>query len=236
MLTRTDLLIWFLGAWIASAAAYGLLKRRRGTGLPPGAVEVGKPQRDLGDAPAGTAWSRWGIIVGMGVNSFLTVVVFLLCAFDLWNTVWPFMAIDLPASINWTGIAGIWVTDMWGVAIMYYNVNYVPANRPMREASALLGSEHGGYVLATGGPYRWVRHPMYVSKIVFGLFLFLATGIWLAFFSLIAAVSLPTQARGEEELLRSIFGKAYDDYAARTGRFLPIIRRARRTEMVHDPN
>jgi protein-S-isoprenylcysteine O-methyltransferase Ste14 len=224
MLTRIDLLIWFLGAWIASFVAYGLLKRRQGTKLPSGSVEVGKPQMNLGGTPPGAAWSRWGVIAGMGVNSFLTVVVFVLCAFDLWDAAAPFIAVDLPTSFNWTGIAGIWVTDLWGVAVTYYNASYVPANRPMHERSALLGSGHGGYVLATGGPYRWVRHPMYVSKIVYGLFLFLATGIWLAFFCLIAAVSLPTQARGEEELLRSVFGKAYDDYAARTGRFVPRVR------------
>jgi hypothetical protein len=224
MLTRIDLLIWFLGAWLASAAAYGVLKKWRRTRLPRGAVAVSRPQPDFGYRLPGTRYSRFGIVVGTGVNSFLTVLVLFLCVFDLWDAVSPFIAVDLPPSMNWIGIAGIWVTDMWGVAVMYYDVNYVPANRPMREASALLGSGQKDYVLGTGGPYRWIRHPMYGSKIDLGLFLFLATGIWLTVFTLIAVLSLPAQARGEEDLLRGLFGESFDNYASRTGRFLPRIR------------
>jgi len=65
---------------------------------------------------------------------------------------------------------------------------------------------------------------MYVSKVLLGLFIFLATGIWLTVFTLIAVVSLPAQARGEEKMLHDMFGKVFDDYAAKTGRFLPKIR------------
>lgn len=235
MLTRCELLVWFLGAWLASAVVYGLLKRRLGTRLPSGAVAISSPQADIGDRLPGTQWSRSGIIVGMGVNSFLTIFVLFLTIFDLWSKVAPLIAVDLPALINWIGIAGIWVTDAWSVAVTYYNVNYVPANRPMREGSALLGSGHDSYILATGGPYRWIRHPMYVGKILFGLFLFLATGIWLTVFSLIAVASLPAQTRGEDKLLHDLFGPTFDDYVARTGRFLPKIRKARIADSADNP-
>ena len=226
MLTRYELLIWFFGAWFASAIAYAVIKKTRGTRLPAGAIEANRPQADLENHLPGTSWSRVGVIAGMGVNSFLTVALLFLCAFDLWNSAIPYIAVDLPTSINWAGIAGVWMTDMWAVAVMYYNVNYIPANRPMREQSALMGSGFSRYVLATGGPYKWIRHPMYVSKILLGLFIFLATGIWLTVFTCLAVVSLPAQARGEEKMLHDLFGETFDNYAARTGRFLPRIRGA----------
>jgi protein-S-isoprenylcysteine O-methyltransferase Ste14 len=223
LLDRFQLLVGFLGAWLVSAAALGVLKRLRGNELPNGAITASKIAANSRVKAPGTRWSRMGVATGMGVNSILTFLIFFLLIFDLWNVVTPFIAFDLPIIVNWIGMVGIWWADLWAVAVMYYNVNYVPATRIMEGQRALLGSRRRRYVLATGGPYKWVRHPMYVSKILLGLFIFLATGIWLTIFALIAVVSLPAQARGEEEMLHSLFGRKFDDYAARTGRFLPRI-------------
>ena len=75
--------------------------------------------------------------------------------------------------------------------------------------------------LVTGGPYRHVRHPMYVAVLVFGAGMATAYAEpwrWIAF-ALLALV-LDRKAAREERALRSQF-PAYSDYAARTGRFLP---------------
>ncbi|MHA2433947.1 MAG: methyltransferase family protein [Candidatus Thorarchaeota archaeon] len=223
MLGRYELLISFFGAWLASAIVSFALKNWRGSRLPAGAIPTSRFPPDTKDQLPGTPWSRAGVAIGMGVNSFLTIVVFFVIISDLWDMIAPLIAFDLPLSVNWIGILGIWGTYAWAVAVMYYNVNYIPATRPMQGNHALYGSNQQEYVLATEGPYKWVRHPMYVSKMIFGLFLFLATGIWLTFLTLIAVVSLPTQARGEEEMLHDLFGDVYDDYAARTGRFFPKV-------------
>jgi protein-S-isoprenylcysteine O-methyltransferase Ste14 len=223
LLGRFELLAGFLGAWLVSAAALGVLERLRVNKLPNGAITASKITANSRAKAPGTRWSRIGVAAGTGVNSFLTLLIFFLLIFDLWNVVAPYIAFDLPALVNWAGIVGILWADLWGTAVMYYNVNYIPATRAMDGRQALYGSKHRRYVLATGGPYKWVRHPMYVSKILLGLFIFLATGIWLTMFTLIAVVSLPAQARGEEQMLHNLFGRKFDDYAARTGRFLPRI-------------
>ena len=76
--------------------------------------------------------------------------------------------------------------------------------------------------LVTGGPYRWVRHPMYSA-----LFLFFVGGSLLAAdlillgLTVIALVVLSRRVPAEEAMMVERFGDAYREYAARTGRSLP---------------
>ena len=89
----------------------------------------------------------------------------------------------------------------------------------------------GDHQLVSGGPYRYVRHPVYTAMIA------IALGTALVFRSYlllgVAALSIVTHlwwAAAEERLLSSPkgLGDAYRTYASHTGRFLPRLRRARR--------
>ncbi len=78
------------------------------------------------------------------------------------------------------------------------------------------------HTLVTAGPYRWVRHPFYVSMALLLLGNSLATANW---FIMAGGALLMTliviRSSTEERLLIARFGDAYRDYTARTGRFLP---------------
>jgi protein-S-isoprenylcysteine O-methyltransferase Ste14 len=77
--------------------------------------------------------------------------------------------------------------------------------------------------MVKGGPYRWVRHPLYLSMLITLL------GIALAFRSLWGVVGvvvffLPAvvyRARLEEEALAQKFKRDWDDYAERTSFLIP---------------
>jgi protein-S-isoprenylcysteine O-methyltransferase Ste14 len=79
--------------------------------------------------------------------------------------------------------------------------------------------------LVTEGPYRWVRHPLYLAMFVATL------GLALAFRSLCAllialVVFMPTalwRAVLEDQALARRFGQAWEDYAARTHAILPFV-------------
>src|SRR5262249_19518875 len=79
-----------------------------------------------------------------------------------------------------------------------------------------------GHRLATGGPFRAIRHP-----ISLGLFLLaLGTAIWVPApivwaGCVVMAVGSDLRARAEEKLLTGAFGPAYRDYVARSRRFIP---------------
>ncbi len=80
----------------------------------------------------------------------------------------------------------------------------------------------GGY-LATGGPYAYVRHPMYLAILVAtaGFAIGYATSWrWVAFVAL--AVVLDRKARIEEAGLTALH-RDYADYARRTKRLIPYL-------------
>jgi protein-S-isoprenylcysteine O-methyltransferase Ste14 len=83
--------------------------------------------------------------------------------------------------------------------------------------------------LITMGPYARIRHPTYTGAIL------LTIGMALVFLNVLLMAAAPLvvavanyRARKEERLLASPegFGAEYRQYMARTGRFLPSLRRA----------
>ena len=84
-----------------------------------------------------------------------------------------------------------------------------------------------GHTLVTGGPYRWVRHPMYTSLFVFTLAVLLASANWLIGLPGLIALTVIVVNRidAEETLMIAQFGDEYRQYMQRTGRFLPRLSR-----------
>jgi protein-S-isoprenylcysteine O-methyltransferase Ste14 len=76
--------------------------------------------------------------------------------------------------------------------------------------------------LAVAGPYARIRHPQYVAfvLILLGFLLQWPTLLTLAMFPILVFMYSRLAAREEAEM-RAQFGAAYDDYAARTPRFIP---------------
>lgn len=85
---------------------------------------------------------------------------------------------------------------------------------------------YGNQSLVTGGPYRYVRHPLYASL------LWMFYGASIAYLNPLAALEttlifLPAmwyRSNLEERALVETFGVDYRDYRVRTGRFLPRLR------------
>jgi methanethiol S-methyltransferase len=77
-------------------------------------------------------------------------------------------------------------------------------------------------VLATSGPYDYVRHPQYVGfvMVLFGFLVQWPTLLTLAMFPVLVVMYVRL-ARQEEREVRAEFGAAYDRYAERVPAFLP---------------
>jgi protein-S-isoprenylcysteine O-methyltransferase Ste14 len=78
--------------------------------------------------------------------------------------------------------------------------------------------------LATGGPFRFVRHPLYAGMdlLALGSAIWIPTVIvWIGFVLMVLGGDL--RARAEEPLLERAFGDAYREYRRGTYRFLPGI-------------
>lgn len=124
-------------------------------------------------------------------------------------------ALGMPAWGHWVGVAlGSLTAPMayWVLTTLGANVSETVLTRERQE-------------LVTGGPYRWIRHPLYLT----GIALFLSIGLMAAnwfilLWTLIAllAVRLVVIPREEQELLGR-FGERYRGYMATTGALLPAI-------------
>ncbi len=85
----------------------------------------------------------------------------------------------------------------------------------------------GVAVLVRAGPYRYVRHPIYLGMTVALAGVALAARSWLGLL-LVFLLFLPAEihrARLEEEGLRRRFGAQWREYAAQTGFMLPRLGR-----------
>jgi protein-S-isoprenylcysteine O-methyltransferase Ste14 len=81
-----------------------------------------------------------------------------------------------------------------------------------------------GHQLATGGPFKFVRHPIYMglNLLALGTTLWVPTPIlWASLLLMLIGGDL--RARAEEKLLARVFGTTYSEYCKNTSRFLPGI-------------
>ena len=79
--------------------------------------------------------------------------------------------------------------------------------------------------LVTSGPYRWVRHPFYVTVLLLLVSATLITANWfIGLLSIFICAFFVLRTPLEEQKLIERFGDDYRAYARRTGRFLPRIR------------
>lgn len=83
-----------------------------------------------------------------------------------------------------------------------------------------------GHQLMTAGPFRVIRHPLYLS---FGIFylgaFFLLPFAWFLVHAGLSFFAYDFRARIEEGVMLQAFGGEYGGYQARTGRYLPRLRR-----------
>ena len=121
--------------------------------------------------------------------------------------------LDLPGWARWLGVA----CGVGGLGMLLW------VHEALRENFSGTLHIREQHTLITGGPYRWVRHPMYTSfyLLVAAFFLLSANGlIGLAWFGGLTLVMVTRIAR-EEAVIQEKFGDAYRAYIHQTGRFWP---------------
>lgn len=80
-----------------------------------------------------------------------------------------------------------------------------------------------GYRLVTQGPYRVVRHPMYLALALMTIGIAAYNGHWLNYAGALTVVAVVVAKASREERYLLESSPAYADYASRTWRFVPLI-------------
>lgn len=80
-----------------------------------------------------------------------------------------------------------------------------------------------GHRLIRTGPYRWVRHPIYLGLYGLALATTLVRGYWILIpvFTTLYAFGTALRVRSEERLLREEFGPEFEEYARRVPAVIP---------------
>lgn len=121
-------------------------------------------------------------------------------------------SLPLPLWLRWTGIA----LGVLGAVLLLWTFHTLGKNLT---DTVVTRKEH---TLVTHGPYRYVRHPFYVSLALAVLANSLATANWFLFLIGSATfVMLVLRTSREEACLLERYGVEYQTYMNQTGRFLP---------------
>lgn len=121
-------------------------------------------------------------------------------------------AVRLPAGLRWTGVGLALLAAtflVWTLSNLGKNLTDTVVTRQV-------------HTLVTTGPYRYVRHPFYLSVLLAVLANSLMAANWylMATGALIFALMF-VRTPIEEAKLLARFGDSYREYVARTGRFFP---------------
>jgi protein-S-isoprenylcysteine O-methyltransferase Ste14 len=102
-------------------------------------------------------------------------------------------------------------------------VLYRTAGRTLGDALSPFTEPRAGAPLVTGGPYRWLRHPMYASQALIAVGAPLTMGARLTLAPAFAdLVVLALRVQREDEALARTFPE-YARYATQTKRLLPFL-------------
>jgi protein-S-isoprenylcysteine O-methyltransferase Ste14 len=133
----------------------------------------------------------------------------------LLNPAWmSWSRVDLPEWARWVGLGmGVLADGLayWVFSSLGNNVSPTVITRAKHE-------------LVTTGPYRWVRHPLYVMGFIAYLgFALVSENLFIAVVSVLGFIGLAIRLRKEESQLIERFGDEYRAYMRRTGKFLPRV-------------
>lgn len=120
--------------------------------------------------------------------------------------------VDLPDWLRWMGVGMGIAGDFLAYWVFTSLGNNVTPTVVTRKNATLV----------THGPYRWVRHPLYLMGLLAYLgFSLLAKNWFLAILTVLAFSLLNLRLPKEEAKLIERFGDEYRNYMQRTGKFLP---------------
>ena len=155
----------------------------------------------------GEGWAIWILVRFFG---FLALVALLLSIFHPSGITWS--RLQLPIWLRY-GAGGVGAMT---VPLLYWVFRALGPN-----LSSEMGSWDGQRIV-TEGPYRWVRHPLYVVGTVFWIALSLVLANWaILLMSVLIFVLIVRRTRIEEAKLTEAFGQRYGAYRMTTGRFIP---------------
>jgi len=152
------------------------------------------------------------IFLTLRLTALALVVVML--TYIIYPTWLDWSKVGIPESIRWLGV---------GIGLVCVGLLYWVFSSIGQGISTTVAIRKQAKLI-TSGPYRWVRHPLYVVGLAtFGSIGIIAGNWFITSLVVLAFILLVVRTQSEEEHLIANFGNEYSDYMKRTGRFLPKV-------------
>jgi protein-S-isoprenylcysteine O-methyltransferase Ste14 len=147
------------------------------------------------------------------VSYFLYVAQNILCIASFWSRSKLLLEVHDSNSLRVVGVVLISLaTVLYFESLRHLGKNYSPCF-----------DAHLPFELVVAGPYRFVRHPMYLAKLIVVIGDFVLSGsLWFVpMFLYLLVETVITIVHEEKYLKRSIFG--YAEYERKTTRMVPLV-------------
>jgi protein-S-isoprenylcysteine O-methyltransferase Ste14 len=152
----------------------------------------------------------WFILITLRLGGVATMVSIVGYVVNPQGLAWA--SVPLPEWLRWTGaglLAACGLLLTWTLHSLGKNLTDTVVTRQV-------------HTLVTTGPYRWVRHPFYVSVLLLVVSCAMLAANWFIFgCGLVLFAMMLRRTRIEEGKLAERFGEEYRRYVERTGAFVP---------------
>lgn len=151
--------------------------------------------------------------IAFGILFILSIVLMVIYVVAPEQLIWA--ALPLPAGWRWFGVG----LGLLGIFLLLW------AHQSLGKNLSAPGVMKDKQPLVTGGPYQWVRHPMYTVIFLLGVAYFLISANWIIGVVWVGWIvgTVVSMLPEEEAALIDKFGDEYRDYMRRTRRFLPRV-------------
>ncbi len=172
-------------------------------------------------SPKRTRQERWEIATRYEHGVFVVLRVVLMVVLILTIAVYVFVPswlewaqFFLPTWLRWIGVVMAIITFPFFIWVGRTLGKHVTGQLELREDHQLI----------TTGPYSRIRHPLYLTYLVFNIVTILIATNWFFFLAIIfGLLLLYPRIKAEESMLLDEFGNQYRVYMLHTGMLLPRI-------------
>jgi len=116
----------------------------------------------------------------------------------------------------------LWLMSLGGLTAVAGGLLALSVSRTLGTAFTATPVPRTGAHLSRGGPYRYLRHPMYAGLLLIVLGLLIAAGPPIAWaWGIVLAAFFWLKSRWEDRALHRTYGGTWQEWADRTGAFIP---------------
>jgi len=156
----------------------------------------------------GPSVRRWPAVI-------MVTIILLIIGYIFWKPLPVHMLINTEYLLTWIGFV------IYIPAVLLYLSGLLTLGKYFGVSSTQGADLYSGHQLVKKGPFRYVRHPMYLAVILASIGAFLIFRTWAMLIFLPMSTVVIRRASQEEKLLETAFGDEWRSYVKNVRKWIP---------------